>query len=268
MTPFSVEPNVELLIEGIIALNFETNAQGEVVACLAGAVANVPDHVLKVTGRKIDQNGNVQDFTFDPNEPQFFLEAAGTSQRGITFANKNAPIDRIAGTGAPDSIAWVLDFAGRELFDRMINLDQTGFRSVVRVTTGEMFTSIISINHLLTRSAVEPDAPLTLVGKVATEVGLAIRLDTPESIARFTTGGGQTVIVEPGQRLILRFKQVCANDDIASGGQLSAHANHYYNALAVDVADRKSFSSTRFVQTTLRPTASPEASCLVVRNGP
>lgn len=264
----SGEPNVELLIEGIIVLGFERNEAGEIVACLAGAVANVPDHEFSVIGRKVDANEDVQDFTFDNTQPNFSLETAATTQQGISFVEPDAVIDRIAGTGSPNSFAWVLNFS--ELHNHSIPVDKTKFSSLLRITTGQFFTSVISVNHLLAQDAEKPKEPLTLVGKVATEVGLTIRLDNqPESVARFSDGV-TTVEVKHGEKLFLIVKQTCPHDSLLKGGLQVAHANHYYDALGVEASEKKSFSSTKFVQpeSAVNPPVSPEASCLVGRVGP
>lgn len=264
----SIEPSVDVLIEGIVVLDVERDNAGNVVAFVAGAVPDVPNHKVTLVGRKIPQSGPPQDFNFDPAPQDLRLEAEGTTQPGIRFAALNEQIDRIAGKGAPESFNWVLNFSGQELHRKQVPVDPTKFLSIFRITSGELFTKVISRNHLLTSNAEDPNDPLTLVGKVATEVGAAINLDTPQSVARLFDGANEIVSVHPGERLILEFRNTCPHDPNVAGLR-QAHANHYYNALVVEKPEQKDFSSTKFLNPTpASPPASPEASCYVGRVNP
>ncbi|HWS87595.1 MAG TPA: hypothetical protein VN282_11565 [Pyrinomonadaceae bacterium] len=258
-------PSIELTIEGIIVLLFERDAQGQVTACLAGVVRNVPGHDLEVKGTKFDQAGNSTAFAFKPVEPRLRLEVGGTTQTGIRFAGAGAPIKRVC--DADDrSFSWVLDFEGKELHGREIGADVDQFHPILRINNGELFTKVVSVNHLLVRAAGTPDAPVTLIGRVATQVGVAVELDRPESVAEFSNGAAQTITVRHGERLEATLALTCPTDDPRRGGLARGHANHYYNAVGnkLPVGERKVFSSTKFEHPGAGPLIiSPEASCLV-----
>ena len=257
------DPSIELTIEGIIALMFERDEQNQVIACLAGVVRDVPEHVFEVKGRKIDEAGNATNFAFDPIESELRLEVRGTTQTGIRFAGEGGGINRVCG---PDdrSFAWVLDLEGEELHGRGIGADGKKFRSILRIDNGELFTSTVSLNHLLFRGEADPHDPFTLVGRVATQVGVAINLDTPESVAQFSNGAAQSVSVRRGERLIATVALTCRNDDPRRCGQRLGHANHYYNAVGhkLGAGEKKVFSSTKS-EPNGKPPVSPEASCFV-----
>jgi hypothetical protein len=267
--PVIIEPSVELLIEGIIALFLERDENGQVVACLAGVVPDVPEHVFEVVGTKIDQNGQITPVNFNPIAPELLLEAQGTTQTGIRFAGMDADINRLTGGGAPESFKWVLDFEGAELHNREIGVNRAKFISVLRITSGVLFTSVISRNFLLARDSARPNDPLTLIGKVATKVGVAIDLDAPGSTARLSNGANESVSVAQGERLIVEVKNTCPTEDPLRAGLRAAHANHYYNAIGDRLApgETKNFSSTRFDAPGTQPPVSPEASCLVSGSG-
>ena len=264
--PSNTGPSIEVSIEGIITLLFERDERGQVVACLVGVVRDVPEHVFEVKGRKFDQAGNPTDFAFNPVASQLRLEVHGTTQTGIRFAGDGAAIDRVCGTGDPRSFSWVLDFEGEELHGREIGADGNLFRSILRINNGELFTNMLSVNHLLARAAGAPNEPLTLVGRVATQVGVAINLDRPESVAQFSNGAVQSISVRHGERLSATVALICPDDDPRRGGLGRGHANHYYNAVGhkLEAGEKKVFSSTKFERRGAGPPiVSPEASCLV-----
>jgi hypothetical protein len=264
--PANTSPSIKIIIEGIIVLLFERDAQGQVVACLVGVVQNVPGHSFKVKGEKFDAAGNATAFAFAPVEPRLRLEVRDTTETGIRFAGGGAPINRVCGTGDPRSFSWVLDFEGKELHGREIGADGSQVRPILRINNGELFTNVYSENHLLVRATGAPNEPVTLIGKVATQVGVAVNLDRPESVAEFSNGATQTITVRHGERLEATVALTCPTDDPRRGGLSRGHADHYYNAVGhkIPAGERKVFSSTKFEHPgDDSPIVSPEASCLV-----
>lgn len=260
-------PSIEITIEGIIALLFERDAQQQIVACVAGVVRNVPQHKFTVTVTKFDAQGNPTRFDFEPADGEdVSLHVSGTTETGIRLAGEGEEVDRVCGDGDQQTFSWVLDLDA--LHERPIGVDPAKFRSRFRINTGELHTVTISENHLLTQPEGSSNEPYTLVGKVATIVGLRQNLDTEESEARLTVGAADPIVVRTGERLAAKVKHICPTEEQRVFGQQSGHGNHYYKALGkhLEWGEKKLFSSTRFESGGTGGTSgpiSPEASCLV-----
>ena len=261
-------PDIQIFIAGIIVLRFNKEASGEIKECVVGVVKDVPDHKLTIAGKKTDSQGTVTEFEVDPSIPELFFEVQETSETGIRLFNLGE-VDRIGGTGDQQSFSWVLDFEGRELFDKELDVDPDMFSNILRVDTGEMYTEFISLNHLLHRPEDDPHEPYTLLGKVATIVGIRQDLDQQESRARLHDGNNTIVEVVHGDTLEMNVFLICETESTELGQQ-SGHANNYYKAVGQNLewGEKKIFSSTKFDPFVMSPPATPEASCLVGRLGP
>lgn len=264
----STEHSVEIIIEGIIMLLYERDEEHKITACVAGVVRDVPEHEFTVKGRKFLKDGSHTDFSLDPTKTELRLDVQGTTMTGIRFYREGDEVDRLCGEGDQQSFSWVLDFERGELYDREIGVDVSKFRSILRINNGELYTEKISENHLLVRYEDTPNEPCTLIGKVATKVGVRLKLDTPESVARFSDGASEPIVVGHGERLRADVKLICPTEDQRTFGQRSAHANNYYKAVGHKLGwgEKKLFSSTKFDAEeggSEGPPVSPEASCLV-----
>lgn len=261
-------PDIQIFIAGIIILRFNEHASGELTECLVGVVDDVPDHELTITGKKTDAHGTSTEFEVDPSIPELFFEVKETSETGIRLFNLEN-LDRIGGVGDPQSFSWVLDFESAELFNTEIGVDPTKFRNILHVDTGEMFTEVFSPNHLLHRPEDDPHEPFTLLGRVATLVGIRQDLDQQQSVARLHDGTNTIVEVVHGEKLELNVFLTCETKP-SELGQQSGHANNYYRAAGQRLpwGKKKLFSSTKFDDLTMSPPATPEAACLIGRLGP
>lgn len=256
--------SVEVAIEGIIALLYERQ-NGQITAGVAGVVRNVPEHEFTVKCLKINQNDQAQRIDFTPADGETLtLDIENTSATGISFY-ANGQVDRICGVGAdPKSFGWVLDFESLPLHNKEVGVDPRKFRSTFRINAGEFYAHTVSQNHLLVREEGKPNDPYTLVGKVATVVGVRRRLDQAGSRARLRVGSVEITAAQ-GERLLAVVSLSCPEANQLPVGQRMGHANHYYKALGhkLEWGERKLFSSTKLNVSNVGGPISPEASCLL-----
>lgn len=256
----SASANVELTIEGMIALFFEKNAAGQTVGCQAGVLMDAPGHdfVLRVL-RIIGGGAPPEDLSPRPIERDLKLVV---SPAGITFAGGN--IDRQTGAGVPQSFNWVLDFAGPEVYGFEIGANPSAFRSILHINGGEFFTRTVSQNKLIVFD--EKTSSCKNIGMVATSVGLRIRLQGAGSSAKFLNGSTELFSAGEQDRYIVELLRVRQHVHGAHGAQHHGDANYFYSALGhkIPPGQKKVFSSTPFP---LTGPVSPEASCLVPGGG-
>jgi hypothetical protein len=253
----NITPGATIHVEGLIIIFFERNPNNQIVACKLGALRNAPGHVFSVAYQK-----NLGAVTpVNPADPMLRLEARGGAQTGITFEKPNEVINRICGTGDPQSYRWVLDFEGQELYKKPIGADRNQFRSFLRFEHGKLSTEQRSENHLLIRPALKPTEPWILVGKVATKVRASVALDVDGSEVEFFNGATPVVKAVKGEQLDI-FMKLTHPDEEAEDTPHDADANMYYSAIGQRLGAQEihTFGSTKLVSS--GPVA-PEASCLV-----
>lgn len=249
--------NVDLTIQGMIALFLEVNAGGQVVACQAGVLKDAPGHNFEL---KILRKGvPPKPIPTGPIDKALKLEVSPNPK--ISFVQGN--INRQDGTGAPQSFKWVLDFEGSEVYNFPIGSSEKGFQSILRINAGEFFTGEKSENKLIVFD--EKVGNCKNIGIVATKVGLRIELAQGQS-AKFLNGSTVLFTATPADE----FKVDLLNDRPHDHGSASQHhgdANFFYSAVGhkVPAGQKKVFSSTTF-SAGVGP-ATPEASCLVPRGG-
>ena len=258
--------NINIRFRGIIALLYERDQAGNPITCVLGVVEGVPDHKLTIDCKKI-VNTIETPVPINTQAAQLQLEIEGSNFNGISRFSE-ALVNRITGPGAgvdPQSFSWILDFED-ELFQREIGVDPTRFRTVFRVNNCEVFTARISDNLLLCNSEANPHESPTLIGRVATEVGIRANLETPASVARLFDGNNQIVEVSQNETLNLDISFDC-DHALDENGLRPGHANHYYRALGTKLlfGERQLFSSTKLLGP-IGP-ATPDASCLVGGGG-
>ncbi len=255
-------PNITVIIAGMIALFFDEN-DGQVAACQAGVLRDAPGHIFEAV---ITRMGNPpQVTTLQPIENELRLEVCNTGGTGVSFRNMDAQIDRLSDTesGDPQSFKWALDFEGDELYGREVGADRSRFRSILSVNGGELFTHVVSTNKLLARSENDPPGEFRTIGKVATEIGIEINLDRPESRARFYNGTSQMFEVGPDDHVEIVLKRIRPPVHDHHGANHNEDANFYYSAVGMKLGpgEKQLFSSTQLPAGS--PPASPEAACLV-----
>jgi hypothetical protein len=265
--------NIQVEIEGIIAVLFERDPSPphRPTACVLGIVKNVPGHQLDI---KFKKNSDPEVVVAHSGVERLTLTVAGTPTPGIRFFNEQV-INRVTvqttdASGNPKpadqtSASWLLEFEG-ELYpaDPPIGVIPTRFHPIFRINDGEIFTMKISDNHLLTRFENAPaDDPYTLVGRVATKVG--IRSNLAGSTA--TLANDLANLVDVAQRDSLKITVALTCPSCTHTGQQTGHANHYYRAIGTNLpfGERLLFSSTKMVDS--GGPISPEASCLVGQVG-
>ena len=260
-------PSINIRFGGIIALLYERDQANNPITCVLGVVEGVPDHKLTIECTKKD-NGVDTVIPIDTQVANLRLEIEGTTENGIRRV-KEQLVDRITGDGDQDSFSWILDFED-ELYDREIGVDPRRFRNIFRINNCEVFTDTLSENLLLCNDEANPHESPTLIGKVATVVGLRADLNTEKSVARLFDGANQIAEITPGQELNMKMFFDC-DHVIAENGLRPGHANHYYRALGTKLlfGERKLFSSTKMpqVQNVGTGPATPDASCLVGGGG-
>jgi len=247
--------NVDLTIQGMIALFFEVNT-GKVVACQAGVLKDAPGHKFEL---KIVRKGTPpHPIPTGPIDKK--LKLVVSPNPSITFAT--GKINRHDGSGAPKSFDWVLDFE-REVYTSPIGSSEMGFQSILHINSGQFSTLQKSANKLIFFD--EKVGNCQNVGIVATVVGLQIELAQGQS-SKFFNGSSELFTATPTDE----FKVDLLNDrphDHASASQHHGDANFFYSAVGQKIkpGEKKVFSSTTF-SAGVGP-ATPEASCLVPRGG-
>jgi hypothetical protein len=249
--------NVDLKIQGLIALFFEFNAEGQVVACQAGVLKDAPDHHFDL---KVVRKGNPpHPIPTGPINPDLKLEVSPNPS--ISLAQ--GAINRQDGTGAPQSFKWVLDFEGSEVYNFPIGSSEQAFQSILHINGGEFFTQVKSANKLILFD--EKVGSCTNIGIVATIVGLRIELAEGQS-ARFLNGNSELFTASPADE----FQVELLNDrhQPHEGTPIQHHgdANFFYSAVGRNIppGEKKVFSSTTSPPA---PPVTPEASCLVPTGG-
>ena len=253
--------DIEIKVEGIIAMLFRKDADGKLIECVLGVVNGVPKHELEI---KYKKNAEAE-VTIDPTVPKLKLTVEKTSTTGIRLF-KPQMINRVTLQGDQASSSWILDFE-LELYKRDIGVDMTKFRHVFRINNGEIFTREISANHLLSRSEADPHEPLTLIGRVATRFGIRTDLDQTDSKAVLSNDAGTIVELKKTDKLEMKVGLVCPTCEHT--GQDTGHANNYYKAMGQKLAfgEKLLFSSTKMPLLGTSPPIAPEASCLPGRLG-
>jgi hypothetical protein len=246
--------NVDLKIEGMIALFFEHGTGGQPIACQAGVLKDAPGHQFDL---KINRLGGPTIPT-GPIDEALNLEVS--PDPSITFAQ--GAINRQDGTGASKSFEWVLDFSGPEVYNFQIGSSKNGFQKILRINSGEFYTEEKSENKLIFFD--EMVGSCRNVGIVATVVGVSIEL-APGQMAKFFNGGTELFRATPADQFEIKL----LNNDIQTASAIQRHgdANFFYTAVGhkIGAGKKKIFSSTPFPPGAGPVT--PEASCLVPKGG-
>jgi len=253
-------PGVNIIIEGLIVLFFKRNGN-QTAACQMAAVKDAPGHVFSLV---IEKNGGNINPGHIPDTADLRLDVQNIPT-GISFKLPNEQIDRLTGSGNPESFNWVLDFEGPDLYKKRIGADRSKLGPFLRIEHGEISTKMVSTNHFLCRRAAQPQ--WTLVGKVATRIGVRIALDQSGSTAVFVNGGSpvEDTRIGPGEQLDIVMKMFHPEDE-AKETPHPDDANHYHRAIGQLLGEPE-----KLIFTSIPPSfykdlplrISPEASCLI-----
>jgi hypothetical protein len=251
--------NVELTIRGMIALFFEKNGEGQVVACQAGVLKDAPGHHFDL---KVFRKGVPPiPIPTGPVKPALKLEVSPDPV--ISF--EEGEINRHDGTGASKSFQWILDFE-RDVYTIPIGSSEQAFQSILHINGGKFSTEDKSRNGLIFFD--EAAGNCTNIGIVGTVVGLQIELAEGQT-ARFLNDGSPVFTATPADQIAIKLFNERPH---AHGGPPIQHhgdANFFYSAVGhkIPPGQRKVFSSTPFPPEALVVPVTPEASCLVPTGG-
>jgi hypothetical protein len=263
MPPFNANPNVKLIIDGLVVVF--TDPKDE--KCSIGVLGDVPEgHTLRIDVLEPGPDGELEIVkTIDQASVKDRLEiiVSGTSSSGITRRGMDAKIDRKKGAdGNGDSFRWVVDFE-TDIYQKPIGAKKEGFASILTVNHGELLTDRISKNNLFIHHG-SADREGTLFGRVATKTALDIVLDQPNSKAVFKNGEEVVFEADSNSRFQLLINRACS-------GNAGNDADAYYNAVGQNLRDEEKifFSADELPppapQGGLGGPVDPDARCLNIR---
>lgn len=231
------EANVQVTLQGLqmVFAGAESNS------CVVGVLGEVPQgHDFEIDVQQIAANGTPQAVAH-LNEGAIkrilTIEVSNASQTGITRRKMDATINRQAITpNDPDSFRWVVDFEN-EIYQEPIGADKDSFVSLLTVNAGELVTRNVSTNKLIVK---RPNRDEEVFGKVATETGVDIVLDLPESKAVFKNGDDIVFEADAQSKFVVTLKRIC------NANQTGIDAESFYTAVGSLVPDKEKirFSAT------------------------
>ena len=239
-------PDISIRLEGLMGLFFDKDGGGQRVLCKVGVVKDARDHKVSLAVTKNGQNIPVQVGS------RLELDVQNTGSPGLSFAPGN--VDR-HGKQDSESYKWILDFEGGELYNFEIGADPTMFVPILQLNKGELYTIKVSKNKLISfDEKIPPGAQV--IGRVATEVGVRIFLDTPRSRATFKNDGSLVFEASPGDKYEIVLRNTRPHEH---GDRHPDDANLFYPAVGhkIPAGGKKHFTSTPLNR------ISPEASCLI-----
>jgi hypothetical protein len=282
-------PNVTLFLEGMILLFFEEGdfINGTAQSCQVGILRDAPGHMYEIKVRKRGTGATeiAVEKVYEEEDLRFTLalEVGNPPDTPIKFHEWDGPenFDRLKSNRSAKSFRWVLDLE-REIYskrDTGIGANRKQFRSILHVNAGTFFTTVpdaetgglsgISLNDLLICD--EQGNPKKFVGRVATRVGVEIKLDAGDT-ATFFNGNEVLFAATPKDHYVVTVNRIRptgvvdathrAMDAAHAASHHSRDANNFYNAIGheLDSAEKVFFVSTSPEE---RPPAGPEAACLV-----
>jgi len=242
MPPASPVPNVQVTLNGLQMVFVGPESK----SCVVGVLRDAPaGHDFEIEIRQADENGNFRPFAYlsqnDINS-RLTLEVSDASQTGVTRRKMEAPFDRRQGPTVEnrDSFRWVLDFES-EIYQQPIGANPEGFASLLTVNAGELLTRRISDNQLIMKP---PHGDEEILGQVATETGIDIVLDTPQSKAIFKNGSETIFEADNKSSFLITFKRSCSMNETGTD------ADSFYTAVGDLIPDEEKI---RFSATSLTP---------------
>lgn len=251
--------NVDVIIEGMIALFFEKKGN-KIVACEAGVLMDAPGHDFELRIKMKGSHPTI--LPTGPIDPH--LELRVSPNPLITFAE--GKINRDTGDGDRHSFDWVVDFEGREVYDRPIGSRKGGFRSILHINDGRFFTRERSLNKLFLFDTKKGSCQM--IGIVATQIGLQIDL-TGGRTAQFFNGTKELFKATEKDQFEIQLLRVRQHIHREHTTQHHGDANYFYSAVGGEIpnTEKKVFSSTPFPPSAAVPPATPEAACVVPTGG-
>jgi len=275
--PGTNQPNIMITLEGLQMVFVDPKNE----KCTVGVLGDVPaGHPFKIRVRKRDDAGNWQPFgnelKGDEIKPDLEIDVRNTSTSGITRRKMDAVIDRASGPSAPpdpdnhDSFKWVVDFE-KEIYKKPINRDAMtqGFVSRITLNNGELLARHLSKNKLEIKRGV--NGSFEEFGTVATQTGIDIVLDQPNSTAVFKNGDDVIFTADPNSSYEIFVDRACA--PVAGGSDADAYHSLYDQRLTPE--ERIFFRSTEMPPDETEasevgvpsPPNTPDASCLGASGG-
>lgn len=251
--------NVDLIIEGMIALFFEKHGN-KTVACEAGVLMDAPGHDFELRIKVKGTNPTV--LATGPIDPQLWLRVSPNPT--ITYAE--GKINRDTGEGDRESFEWVVDFEGNEVYGKPIGSRKGGFRSILHINDGRFRTIDRSLNKLILFDTKK--GTCQSIGIVATKVGVQIDLSGGRT-AQFFNGTKELFNINENDEIEIQLLRVRQHVHMAHTTQHHGDANYFYSAVGGEVPndEKKVFSSTPFPPSAVLPPATPEAACVVPTGG-
>jgi hypothetical protein len=255
--PPTPQANVEVTLEGLQLVFVDSENK----QCTVGILRDAPaghDFLIEIVKKNPAGGGQViKTLTGADIKSDLAILVSNTSQTGITRRKMDAKIDRLERPDetTEDSFLWVVDFE-RDIYQEPIGAKKSEFTSLLTINAGELLTRFVSTNQLLIKKGLNGE--FKTFGHVATQTGIDIVLDQPDSRAVFMNGDKTVMTFDKDSSFEINITRVC---DRQPGGN---DADAYYTAIGdlVPVDEKIFFSSTPLpVSASIVPTT-PDACCL------
>ncbi len=247
--------SIKLFLEGLLVIFVSS----DYTECTIGLLGDVPPHHnLKIEIIKSANGGTYQPVTtLQDNDltDQLRLEVSNTSTSGIRKREPNEQINRITGQGSFESFNWVFEFE-RDFYVNPIGARKGGFRSLITLNNGELFTQLISQNKLQFRQGTT--GAWRDFGHVAVVTGVEITLDDPQSSAVFTNGGTLVFQSEPQTDYQINIDR----GDDGTHTVMGSDADYYFTAVGPSLTPDQRLHFRSFPPLDPSLPVSPDAACL------
>lgn len=249
------EPNkITVALEGLMVLF--TNKSSE---CMIDLLRDAPAHNLSIVIlEKESEGGEFKEkdrFINREAEGSFDLDVQNNPNPGIRKRDESKIIDRFKDSDSK-CFNWLIDFE-KDFFTPPIGARRDGFISFIKVNDGEIFTQLVSENHLQYRRANSDQ--WVHFGRVAVEMGIEIKLDTPQSRAVFTKIGGRSCELVRGKEYIIRIERKDTTAPVTG-----SDAELYFKAIGSLLGPEQPMYFRSFpplVQANAEPPNTPDATC-------
>jgi hypothetical protein len=256
--PPTPQANVEVTLEGLQMVFVDPKNK----QCTVGILRDAPaghDFLIEIVKKNPAGGGQViKTLTGADIKSDLAISVSNTSQTGISHRKMDAKINRlqvpVAGANE-DSFLWVVDFE-RDIYQKPIGAKKDGFTSLLTINHGELLTRFVSKNKLKIKKGVK--GRFKVFGHVATQTGIDIVLDQPNSQAVFMNGDETVMTFDKDSSFEIIITRVCGKQP---GGN---DADAYYTAIGDLVPDDEKifFSSTPLPGSASIVPNTPDASCL------
>jgi hypothetical protein len=258
MPPTDPKANIEVTLEGLQLVFVDSEKK----QCTVGVLRDAPaghDFLIEIVKKNPAGGGQViKTLSGADIKSELAISVSNTSQTGITLRKMDAKIDRRQDPVPDenkDSFLWVVDFE-RDIYQKPIGAKKDGFTSLLTINHGELLTRFVSDNKLKIKKG--PKGKFKVFGHVATQTGIDIVLDQPNSQAVFMNGDETVMTFDKDSSFEIIITRVCGKEPGGNDGDA------YYTAIGHLVPDNEKifFSSTRLPVGASAVPNTPDASCL------